>query len=442
MSQRIEVRETMTMDDKVKATPAEIAARCHEIQTGLGITEVPEFDSLSLIGMAVRLALHIRGLPTINYDVVKLVGYHFLNIPTIAMRQVIELLADIDFVKLLTEGKTIKAILPDVPYYEELYALIGEVALDKGFSEAEEVTIELLHRLAKAPDKVDTLRSKLGVENKLLERVLSIGHEGSYFRVERARGRDILFTPTYFSENFELLIDAVAAAGSNEVKSLLSGLKGAQGYPLSVIQKNNRVGDVEVSSENLKLLMRLAQDGAVKPPSIKTAHSGENHFLFTPTPSGAALAPTKREIYEKAMAIVSAVRQGQFFSAKFAIRSPSAVIYTLRRDRALKKSTTEAVHQYQNLVRLRVAQLVDVGYGYRQLRIIDTPENLEALDIAYSLVDSGVASGIEIDEAAREALQADQVYVESLVASAELHRRKKLDLSNEQQQQLELIFMK
>lgn len=434
----------MTIDTKIKdqATPAEVAARCHEIQTGLGTTEVPEFDSLSLIGMAVRLSLHIRGLPAINYDVVKLVGYHFLNIPTIAMKQVVELLADIEYIKVSSEGKTIKAILPNVPYYEELYECIGSVAIDKGFSEAEEVTIELLHRLAKSPDKIDSLRSKLSVDNKLFNRVLEVGKEGSYLRVERARGKDILFTPTYFSENYQVFIDAVAASGADDVKLLLHGLKGAQGYPLSIIQRTKRVGDVDVSPENLKFLERLAQDGVVKPPSIRTKHSGENHFLFTPTPSGAALAPTKRDIYEKAMAIVSAIRQGQFLAEKYAIRSPGAIIYTLRRDLQLKKSTTEAVHQYQNLVHLRVAQLIDVGFGYRQLRIIDTPENIEALDIAYSLVDSGVASGIEIDEAAREALQSDQVYVESLVASAELHKRKKVELSEEQQLKLELIFMK
>lgn len=45
---------------------AEVAARCHEIQTGLGLNEVPEFDNLRAVGMGVRLALHIRGLPSVS----------------------------------------------------------------------------------------------------------------------------------------------------------------------------------------------------------------------------------------------------------------------------------------------------------------------------------------------------------------------------------------
>ena len=79
------------MNDKKETSPSELAARCHEIQTGLGTTEVPEFDQLLVVGMGVRLALHIRGLPAISFELLKLVGYHFLGIPTLATRQVVEL---------------------------------------------------------------------------------------------------------------------------------------------------------------------------------------------------------------------------------------------------------------------------------------------------------------------------------------------------------------
>ncbi len=38
------------------------------------MTEVPEFDNLRAVGMAVRLALHIRGLPAVNFETLKLVA--------------------------------------------------------------------------------------------------------------------------------------------------------------------------------------------------------------------------------------------------------------------------------------------------------------------------------------------------------------------------------
>jgi hypothetical protein len=110
--------------------------------------------------------------------------------------------------------------------------------------------------------------------------------------------------------------------------------------PLSIITRNKELGGTALSSQDLSLLTRLAQDGAVKPPSISTTHSGANYFMFTPTPSGGKLIPTKREIYEKAMAIVSSIRQGQYLANKYAIRSPGAVLYKLKENSKLGKATT------------------------------------------------------------------------------------------------------
>jgi hypothetical protein len=429
-------------DPIVPVEPAELAARCHEIQVGLGTTEVPEFDQLALVGMAVRLALHIRGLSAIPFEVVKLVGYHYLDISVRATQDVVELLAEIEFVKLGTEGKTIKTVLPNVPYYEELYEQLGTYAIDAGLNEAEQLSIDLVQRLARSPQKLDALRSKIGAENSLFDRSVRVGQEGSYLRIVRARGRDVLLTPTYFSENPEIFADTVAGGGADQVQKVLTAIRGAQGFPLSLVEKTKKIGATELSEEEVRLVIRLAQDGVVRPPSISTPHAGENFFLFTPTPSGAALAPTKRDIYEKAMAIVSAVRQGQFLPSRYAIRSPGAVLYTLRSDLKLKSATTEAGQQYKNLVRLRVATLDDSGNGFKQLRIIDTEENKEALDIAYHLVDAGVAKGIEVDEDARKAIQQDQSSVESLVATGKLQRTRKVELSVGQQQQLDLVFLK
>ena len=114
-------------DDSI-SPEAEVAARCHEIQVSLGATEVPEFELLTELGMAVRLALHIRGLPIINYDTLRLVANHYLYIPTTTVRRILLLLAEAEFVKLDTEGKTIKTVLSNVPYYEDLYYELGAYA--------------------------------------------------------------------------------------------------------------------------------------------------------------------------------------------------------------------------------------------------------------------------------------------------------------------------
>ena len=141
------------------------------------------------------------------------------------------------------------------------------------------------------------------------------------------------------------------------------------------------------------------------------------------------------------MAIVAAVRQGQLLPAQYAIRSPSAVLNALRTNLKFSKATTESSHQYQNLVHLRIGRLIDVGNGFHEFQIVNTPDNIEALDMAYNLVTSGQVSGIEIDEDARRALQLDQRYVESLIASAKLREMETLPLTEEQQYELDTLFL-
>lgn len=433
----------MTKNNEDQPSAADIAARAHEIQTGLGATEVPEFDTLRAIGMAVRLALYIQGLPTLKYNVLRLVANHYLSIPSVAVKRIVELLAEVEFVKLQTSGKTIQAVLPNVPYYDEVYSTLGEIGSSEGFNEAEQLSIEILCRLAKSPENVDSLRSRLGAEKPLIERALKVGQEGAYLRVHRARGRNIALSPAFFSENAEVFADMVAGAGPNDVRIVLDALRKVQGIPLSLVERHKEIGGIRLTSVQINMLKRLAQDGAVRPPSITTPHSGSNYFLFTPTPGAAHLAPTKREIYEKAMAITAAVRQGQFLPRQYAIRSPGAVLYKLMTDLKLSRATTEATTQYRQLTAVRVARLVPVGNtGYSELHIINTRENQEALRIAYELVRAGTAAGTEVDEATRDLLQKDQSYVESQIASGTLAKQVKVPLSQEQQKQLELMFLK
>jgi len=431
------------MQNEELPSAVEIAARAHEIQTGLGATEVPEFDTLRAVGMAVRLALHIQGLPALNYDVLRLVASHYLDIPSVALQRIVELLAEVEFVKLQTTGKTINTVVPNVPYYDEVYSKLGEFGTTEGFNEAEHLSIKILCHLANSPENIDTLQNRLGADKPLLERAFAVGQEGAYLRLHRARGRNIALSPAFFSENADIFADMVAKAGASDVRIILNALRQSQGFPLSLAEKQNKIGGVQLTPEQINMLKLLAQDGMVRPPSINTPHAGNNYFLFTPTPGAAGLAPTKREIYEKAMAIVAAIRQGQFLPNRYAIRSPGAVLQKLKTDLKLSRATTEATAQYRQLTVLRVARLIPIkNTSYSELHIIDTPENREALRIAYDLVNSGSSDGTEVDEGARELLQKDQTYVESQIASGELKKKEKVPLSQEQKQQLELIFLK
>ena len=180
---------------------AKTVIRCNEIQTALGSMEVPEFETLPEMGMAARLALHIQGLPLINYELLKLVASHYLKIPKLAVERVVRLLAEVEFVRLQTQGTTIIAILPTVPFYEKLYNDLGQfTGTSKAFNEPENLALTIVERLANSPEKSDALSNKLGSDNALFRRSISIGTQGNFLISRRFRGRDILINPSYFSE--------------------------------------------------------------------------------------------------------------------------------------------------------------------------------------------------------------------------------------------------
>lgn len=406
-------------------------ARCHEIHLAIKDTEVPRFESIPLIGMAVQLSLHIRGLPLIEFERVKLVASTVLGIPRIAVERIVNLLAEIEFVRLQTEGKRIKALLPTVPYYDDLYDGLGEYMVNEGhIDEFENLTLTILDRLAGAPHNEDSLAGKIGTDRKSFDASIEIGEKGNFLLKRRHRSKSILLNPTYFSENAEIFADHVARSGASTIQKTLKLIQQSQGWPLSLIEQQQRIAGHQISPDDVLLLKRLAQDGMVKPPTITTSHSGESAFIFTPTPAFVNISPLKRDQYEKALAIVSAVRQGQLLPNKYSIRSPGALLYKLKTDLQLKP-TTEYGEQYQNLVHLRIAQLIKTAGGYLQLKIIDTPDNREALDVAYKLVQGEQPPELKMDKDAHKAMTGSQEYLESLVSSRNMRKREVIKLSDE-----------
>jgi hypothetical protein len=91
--------------------------------------------------MAVRLALHLRGVSkAISYDLLRQVGLYLLHIPSTSFERVVELLAEVEFLKVDRQGGTIRAIVATIPYYEDLFSGIGEFVSNKPLSEPEQLS--------------------------------------------------------------------------------------------------------------------------------------------------------------------------------------------------------------------------------------------------------------------------------------------------------------
>ncbi len=396
----------------------EVAVRSHDVLVTSGRSRASEFDSLINIGAAVRLAINLRGMPPIRYELLRDIAVHRLGLQPPEVKPAIDLLAEAEMVELDVEGKTIRTILPSIPFFVDLYKCLGEVGTEsQSLNEHEQLTIELMQRLARRPQTKNDF-ANLGAEKKALRRVIEIGTSVGVMTAVRARGLDVYVSPSYFSENPQALADLTVTAGGTALARVLLLLKQHQGYPLRIIAEKKEIAGNQLSSHELQIVQALAGQGFLPPPSIRTKHSGENHFIFGPQPGVSRVAPHEIQIYRNALALVSAVRQGQFLAREYAIWNPQLLLQRFK-ERGFLRRNSEAPEQYRAVVQLGIARLVSTGNGKARLELIRDKDNERTVDLAIQLV-RGSAGKPMPDEELMLAIKQGEEYVEPLLARKSL----------------------
>jgi hypothetical protein len=209
---------------------------------------------------------------------------------------------------------------------------------------------------------------------------------------------------------------------------------------LSIIAPTSAIGETPLTADDVKVVAKLAGEGFLPPPLIHTEHAGENYFLFTPKPGIQSLLPIKRPIYEAAMALVAAVRQGQLLPRTYRVRMPLQLLESFR-DKKFLRANTEAMEQYRELVVLRLGRLVASGSGFHRFELIDTRENLEAVDLAIRLL-QGTEPMPAVDEEVVLALHKGHDYMESLIARQRLVSLDTVQLDPEKQREIDDFLLR
>jgi hypothetical protein len=419
----------------------QVAEFAYDLHAGLAALQVPEFDDLQAVGMAATLAIHIKGLGEIEYEVLRKVSDHFMSIPSYALEKVLTLLEEIGFVRLVTTGKKIQRIIPNIPRFDDVYEAIGNYAAsDCTLNSHEQATLLILGELQDAPRNKNALFNKLGIEKLVFDRCVTLGSKSGIVSQHMARGKSILISPFYFADNLDGLADAAAACGAAAIQSTLKKVKDNQGWPMSLVHSTGEIGGTKLSGTEKELLRKLSEEGVIRPPTIKFGAKSES-FVFTPKPGRTRLNAANREIYERAMALISAVRKGQLLPDRYKIYAPVRILEALR-DRGYLKSNSEAREQYQNLVVLRVARLEEVTPGRWQLHLNRTQENEAALTLAIALLRTGALANMEVNQDARIALTKGEEYIQSLISSAELKSRQKQLRDEQAAHEFEQLMLK
>src|SRR5215831_4546281 len=99
-------------------TKKETAEYAFDLQVGLSGADVPEFDAARLLGNAAILAVNLRGLGEVDYRTLRLVAAHYFAIRSEAIDGVLNALAELELVRLITTGSTIRSVIPEIPHFE------------------------------------------------------------------------------------------------------------------------------------------------------------------------------------------------------------------------------------------------------------------------------------------------------------------------------------
>lgn len=417
-----------------------IAEFSYDLHSALGEYETPELDYLKTLGMAATLSVHIRGLGEIQYDVLKLASYHYFKIPSFALEKVIDILSDLEFVDVLGSKKRIKAIIPKIPHFKSIYSAIGEYAEDDDLNESELAMLAILNQVYSKPENKQKLINGISADTTTIETCLKYSEAGGLLRMHKARGKEIILSPYYFADNLEGLADLTAKSGSSNISKVLDKLKANQGWPLSMVMGNQEIGGQKLDHVELSLINTMASEGILKPPSINFGNGSSEQFVFTPNPGSVRLNAANREIYERAMALVSCVRKGQLMPAQYRINYPVAILRSLR-NKGYLNSNSEASEQYKNLVFMKVAFLRPTAGNKCELVLIQSEENVQALDIAINLLATGELANLEVNNEAKISFSKDETYIQSIISASDMRKRKQVQVAEEAKHEMDQLLL-
>jgi hypothetical protein len=367
-----------------------IAGRLQEINEGLvsqsgGLVEA-HFRKSKRSGAAARLCNVLRGQDVLDDYEMLAAAAGELGIPADTLDRALSELEEIGYVTLHKSGGDIRKVEERIPLLSDSYDLIGQKWLDNKPSDIERVTIEILDDLLVAPQRERDLKRKYNLNTDDFAIVSDVGDGGSFYKTYTSPvdGSTISFSPLYHDENPDAYLNLFDRFPESDVSDILRSIRAYQGRPLDMITD--------------PVLIEAIRTGCIPTPSVDSS-GGKKHFAFTPVKGVGKL---EKALLEKARALVACVRYGQHYAGVTRIKFPLLILGKLRTDKRLG-AHSETLKQYALLHKLGVGRITKNRFypSRYNFELIDTPENLRALDLAiqYLTVKEVTKSDPKVDDA-------------------------------------------
>ncbi|GFP37122.1 hypothetical protein HKBW3S44_00802 [Candidatus Hakubella thermalkaliphila] len=376
-----------------KLQPLKVGLRAQDIQTSVQDVDLgplnAETKNIRLIGMAERLAIHIRGADVIDdYKKLEYIASQF-GIDSLILPGALKVLEELGWVRVNKKGSAIYKLEESVPYFSDIYSAAGEYFYNSDHSEIEEATIVVCDSLALSPTTDEEIKKKLGLDDRTYKIVLDIGKSGKFIEHYESRitKENVLYSPLYWIENpdkLEHMYALLKKFGANEVYNALKKIRDYQGFPLT---ENLLRGIYNNLPEDMKIIAEAIRRGIILAPEVDSL-KGKKNFAFTPH---IGIPIEEKVVLEKAMSILACIRYGEHFGLITRIRYPEAILDRLLSPPYRIGPHTEIRRQYAVLVGRGVGKILQerLTKDRYYFELIPTEENKKAVKLAKDLLKVG-----------------------------------------------------
>ncbi len=364
--------------------PTSIGLRTYD--TAIGFRNVDErnatvtdFSSTHTIGMAAVLAGAIKGKDIIrNARVLKKIAADVLKINPYAFDKVVLELAELEIVRSIQyQGNEIISFAENVPLaYDDLHEKLGIRWLDTHQSELEEQFLTALNKLAQTPLLAQKLSSEIGIDPIANKKLRFIGENAELIKYYPLRdGTEIAVSPLHAFEHPNSIAILFEHHNADRVREAFDKVRTHPGFPILMDNSYPIVED----------MVRL---GLVPAPTVRGADHRERAFAVMLYGLDPAYLTSKKQILDRALALIACVRCGQISGGYTSITRPDALLSVLMNP---NRNYTLGAHsstprQYAPLISMGMIKAISVIEDRWAARLVPTQDNLEAVRLAISLL--------------------------------------------------------
>jgi hypothetical protein len=383
--------------------------RCQDVNAGVRNLDATSpiltpVKKTRLTGMAADLAALVRDRPLIaDMGALEAVAAAELDIPSTSFDAVLALLEEVELVELTRSGGDVTGLTSQVPFYRDLYEILGHAWRDRRPSQLEEEIVAVVDRLAAGPLPAESLVSDVGIDAADVDRLLDLGTQAQLVKAVSGVEGTLLYSPYTAFENPKLLADLAEKHGSDQLLSELAAVRERQG--------------LAVTAEQYPMLHDAIGRGLLLAPGVELpGGAGEQPFATLPYTLDRELLVGEKPVLDKALAIIACVRCGEQFGGYSDLSSAVFAVNALLNNGKLEPHSSSS-RQYRLM---RNKGIITFGpdkvpWGsWVAPTLVDTQDNRRALEVARDLLTLGESLSGRQAETARDLLSTDARYLSPL----------------------------